>query len=187
MGIQTIMISAAMVLFATSKMSVAVLSCTKTSTEVDTNRCYEAFQMMCHNNSESQEISCRLDNRTLLVQSSQTSSLHRNINFHTLSAPSNPVFTALSLCYVEALTLQANDLSCGQECKTRNIETIRNRFDVKCSYFFSMIKNLTIILFRLRKPVGTELCANLSDYKFALINITGKPNKNTMTLSVMQE
>ena len=185
MEIQTLMmIPAAMVLFAMSKISAALLSCTRTSiaTEVDINHCYEASQMMCHNNS--QEINCTLDNLTLLVQSFQSHSMRIIIKFfYEFPVQSNPVFTALSLCDVEALKLQANDLqlSCGKECNTRKIPALRNIFEVTCSYFPPMVNILTIILFRLRKPVGTGpgVCMNnMSDYKFALINLTGKFKKN---------
>ena len=148
------------------------------------NRCYEASQMMCRNDSLESRI-CELGNLTLFVQYHQ---LKRSINFYTFPRYErlNPEITALSLCYVEAMKLLASDLSCGQKCSPHKIQVV-NTFNVMCSGFPPMINNLTVILFRLRKPVGTELCTNMSDYKFALINITGKLNKNTMTLSVVQE
>ena len=88
-------------------------------------------------------------------------------------------FTSFSLCHCEALALTVNHLENGQRCSVSMIEALPNQLKVRCNNFPLMLTNLTIILFKLNRTATDQVvCTNMSltEYRFAIIDISGKTN-----------
>ena len=162
-------------------LSITLLS--HASTELTTRAttveesCYDPLNILCNNYTNMySDRSCEPQTFTSITTFGQAFFIYFGSNFSLNDLLTAATFTSFSLCHSEALMLSINHLQNGQMCRVSRIDGAANAIKLRCNENFPhLLNNLTIILFELKHLAKNSTdCKNMTMYRFAIIDITGR-------------
>ena len=140
--------------------------------------CYDPLSILCNNYTTNMysDRSCEPKTFTSISTIDKDFIIYFGGIFSLNDLLTAATFTSFSLCHGEALMLSINHLQNGQMCSVSRIDGVNNGIKLRCNPTFPLLlNNLTIILFELKNSVAnTTDCKNMTMYKFAIIDITGR-------------
>lgn len=179
MEIQLLVTLAIVLMFSTIFSLISSISA-QDSTRTTTNEeyCYDSLRVICNNYTDSDvtDRGCEPQTITSILTFPKFYTIGFFNEFYN-DFLTTATFTSFSLCYSEGLELTVNHLMYGQTCLVK-VAGISNSIKVECNENFPVkLNNIMIILFELNElATGSPVCSNMMQYRFAIIDTSGKLN-----------